>query len=39
VYSCAAIILVFIDADIANIRPLFVTGLVGPLIEQPEVRY
>lgn len=32
-------IIVYVDADISNIRPRFVYGLVGPLIYRKEVRY
>ncbi len=32
-------ILVFVDADIRNIHPRFVYGLVGPLIDDPDVHY
>ncbi len=32
-------ILVFVDADIGNIHPRFVYGLVGPLLQIPEVHY
>lgn len=32
-------IIVYVDADIKNIHPRFVYGLVGPLIERPEVSY
>lgn len=32
-------IIVYVDADIKNIHPRFVTGLVGPLIERDEVQY
>ncbi len=32
-------ILVFVDADIRNIHPRFVYGLVGPLIHDPGVHY
>ncbi len=32
-------IIVYIDADIRNIHPRFVYGLVGPLIQNPEVHY
>ncbi|MCG8453062.1 MAG: glucosyl-3-phosphoglycerate synthase [Spirochaetales bacterium] len=32
-------IIVYIDADIKNIHPRFVYGLVGPLITRPEVSY
>jgi glucosyl-3-phosphoglycerate synthase len=32
-------IIVYVDADIKNIHPRFVYGLVGPLIQDPEVHY
>jgi glucosyl-3-phosphoglycerate synthase len=32
-------IIVYVDADIKNIHPRFVHGLVGPLIQNPEVHY
>lgn len=32
-------IIVYVDADITNIHPRFVTGLVAPLIYQPETKY
>lgn len=32
-------ILLFIDADITNLRPRFVTGLVGPLLHRPDLGY
>jgi glucosyl-3-phosphoglycerate synthase len=32
-------IIVFVDADIKNIHPRFVYGLVGPLIQNPEIHY
>jgi glucosyl-3-phosphoglycerate synthase len=32
-------ILVFVDADITNAHPRFVYGLVGPLIQNPEIQY
>jgi len=32
-------IIVYIDADIKNIHPRFVYGLIGPLILRPEVSY
>ena len=38
-YQLQGDIIIYIDADIANIRPHFVCGLVGPLLERPEVRY
>jgi glucosyl-3-phosphoglycerate synthase len=39
IYQLKGDIIVYIDTDIANIRPHFVYGLVGPLIHRPEVRY
>lgn len=32
-------IIVYVDADIKNIHPRFVYGLVAPLVYRPEVRY
>lgn len=32
-------IIVYVDADIKNIHPRFVTGLVGPLIYRPSIQY
>jgi len=32
-------IIVYVDADIKNIHPRFVYGLVGPLIQDPQVHY
>lgn len=32
-------IIVYVDADIKNIHPRFVTGLVGPLIQNPDIHY
>jgi glucosyl-3-phosphoglycerate synthase len=32
-------IIVWIDADISNIGPKFVYGLLGPLLERPEIGY
>ena len=32
-------IIVYVDADIRNIHPRFVYGLLGPLIQDPEVHY
>ena len=32
-------IIVYIDADIKNIHPRFVYGLLGPIIQRPEVSY
>lgn len=39
VYQLTGDIIVYIDADIKNIHPRFVYGLVGPLIHRPEVQY
>lgn len=39
IYQLSGDIIVYIDADIKNIHPRFVYGLVGPLIERPEVSY
>lgn len=32
-------IIVYVDSDIKNIHPRFVYGLVGPLIQNPEIQY
>lgn len=32
-------IIVYVDSDINNIHPRFVYGLIGPLIQNPEVQY
>ncbi len=32
-------LIVYVDSDIQNIHPRFVYGLVGPLIQNPEVHY
>ena len=32
-------IIVWVDSDIRNIHPKFVYGLVGPLLEEPEIGY
>jgi glucosyl-3-phosphoglycerate synthase len=39
IYQLKGDIIVYVDADIKNIRPRFVYGLLGPLIKRPEVRY
>ncbi len=39
IYQCEGDILVYIDADIKNIHPRFVYGLVAPLIYRPEIHY
>ena len=38
-YQLKGDIIVYVDADIKNIHPRFVYGLVGPLIQDPEVHY
>lgn len=38
-YQMRGDIIIYIDADITNIRPHFACGLVGPLILMPEVQY
>ena len=39
IYQLKGNVIVYIDADIKNIRPHFVAGLVGPLMYRPEVMY
>ena len=39
IYQLRGDIIVYIDADIKNIRPRFVYGLVAPLLFRPEIRY
>ena len=39
IYQLMGDIIVYIDADIKNINARFVYGLVGPLIQRPEVSY
>jgi glucosyl-3-phosphoglycerate synthase len=39
IYQLKGDIIVYIDADIKNIHPRFVYGLVGPLIHHPEIHY
>ncbi len=38
-YQCEGDLIAFIDADIRNVRPQFVYGLLGPLLEDPGVQY
>ena len=38
-YLLGGDIIVYVDADIKNIHPRFVYGLLGPLIQDPEVHY
>jgi len=39
VYQLKGDIICYVDADIANIHPRFIYGLVGPLIVNPDVHY
>jgi glucosyl-3-phosphoglycerate synthase len=39
IYQLKGDIIVYVDADIKNIRPHFAYGLLGPLIRRPEIRY
>jgi glucosyl-3-phosphoglycerate synthase len=39
VYACTGDILCWVDSDIANIHPRFVTGLIGPLLEDASIAY
>jgi len=39
VYQLRGDVIVYVDADIKNIHPRFVYGLLGPIIYQPEVKY
>jgi glucosyl-3-phosphoglycerate synthase len=39
IYQLSGDIIVYIDADIKNIHPRFVYGLVAPLIMRPEIKY
>ena len=39
IYQLEGDIIVYVDADIKNIHPRFVYGLVAPLIYRPEIKY
>ena len=39
IYQLKGDIIVYIDADIKNIHPRFLYGLVGPLIQREEIQY
>lgn len=39
IYQLRGDIIVYVDADIKNIHPRFVSGLVAPLIYRPEIKY
>ena len=38
-YQLKGDVIVYVDADIKNIRPHFAYGLIGPLIRRPEMKY
>ncbi len=39
IYQLKGDIIVYVDADIANIRPHFAYGLIGPILKHDEVQY
>lgn len=39
IYQLEGDIIVYVDADISNVHPRFVYGLIGPLIYQEEIKY
>lgn len=39
IYQLKGDIIVYVDADITNIHPRFIYGLIGPMIYRPEVGY
>lgn len=39
IYQLKGDIIVYVDADIKNIHPRFVYGLVAPLVYRPEIKY
>lgn len=39
VFQCSGDILCFVDGDIRNFHPRFVTGTIGPLLEHPDIGY
>ncbi|MBI1370957.1 MAG: glucosyl-3-phosphoglycerate synthase [Planctomycetes bacterium] len=39
IYQLTGDVIVYVDADITNIHPRFVTGLVAPLIHRPQIKY
>ena len=39
IYQLTGDVIVYVDADIKNIHPRFVYGLVAPLIYRPEIKY
>ena len=39
IYQLKGDIIIYVDADIANIHPRFVTGIIGPLLLNPKTKY
>jgi len=39
IYQLEGDIIIYIDADIKNIRPRFVYGLLAPIVYRPEIKY
>lgn len=39
IYQLKGDIIVYVDADISNVHPRFVYGLIGPLIYRPKIQY
>ena len=39
VHACTGDLIAWVDTDIANIHPRFVTGLLGPLLADPSIGY
>lgn len=39
IYQLTGDIIIYVDADIANIHPRFVTGILGPLLLNPKTKY
>ena len=39
IYQLKGDIIIYVDADIANIHPRFVTGIAGPLLINPKTKY
>ena len=38
-HACQGDVICFVDADIRNFHPRFVYGLLGPLLDDPEIQY
>jgi len=39
IYQLSGDVIVYVDADIKNVHPRFVYGLIAPLIYRPEIKY